>query len=59
MTSEIFKGNQIERMETKETPESFLEKIKTRDDAALIFLKGGYLGGLNPEVKTKIIDHLN
>jgi len=59
MTSEIFKGNQIERMETKEAPESFLEKIKTRDDTALIFLKGGDLGGLNPEVKTKIIDHLN
>lgn len=59
MTSEIFKGNQIERMEMKETPESFLEKMKNRDDAALIFLKGGDLGGLNPKVKTKIIDRLN
>ncbi len=59
MTSEIFKGNRIERMEAKETPESFLEKMRNRDDAALIFLKGGDLGGLNPEVKTKIIDRLS
>ena len=37
MTSEIFKGNQTERMETKETPESFLGKMKNRDDSALVF----------------------
>ncbi len=59
MTSEVSKGNQIERMETKETPESFLEKMKNRNDAALIFLKGGEMGGLNPEVKTKIMNRLS
>jgi len=59
MTSEIFKENQIERTEPKESPESFLEKMKIRDDAALILLKGGDLGGLNPDVKTKIIDRLS
>lgn len=62
MMSEISKTEQIiqtEKPETIETPESFFEKFKNRDDAALIFLKGGDMGGMNPEVKTKIIDNLS
>ena len=62
MMSEISKTEQMiqaEKPEAIETPESFFEKFKNRDDVALIFLKGGDMGGMNPEVKTKIIDNLS
>lgn len=40
------------------TAADFLEKVKHRQDLSFIFLKGGELGGLNPEAKTKILNHL-
>lgn len=42
-----------------ETAEGFLEKLRNRDDVAVIFLKGGEMGGINQEVKEQIISHLS
>lgn len=41
------------------SPEQFLEKIRSRNDVALIYLKGGEAGGANPEVKPKILELLS
>jgi len=53
MTSEILRKPNKKGQEPKRIPQkSFFGKMKIRDDAALILLKGGDLGGLNPDVKT-------
>lgn len=40
------------------SPDLLLEKIKRRHDTALIFLKGGKYGGLNPEIKQELFSTL-
>lgn len=53
-----FDQEQEKQPEELNTPENLLEKIKARNDVVFVFLKGGELGGLNPNVKPKIIDRL-
>lgn len=45
-------------LELKEK-QNLSQKIKTKNDIALVYLKGGKNGGLNPEIKEKILAHLS
>jgi hypothetical protein len=56
-SSQITKDSE-EKSEIISSSLELLEKFRRRDDIALIFLKGGELGGLHHEVKEKIINHL-
>jgi uridine kinase len=49
----------IESQSEVEPRKKFIDQLKSRDDSALIFLKGGQWGGLNSELKGEILSRLS